>query len=114
MLIIVTKTAKLPNKDALIARITAQYPEVKSIVHNVNLDKTNVILGKKTTTIYGEDHIIDSIGDIKFKISPKSFFQVNPTQTKVLYDKALEYADINEHDVVIDRSEERRVGKEGR
>ena len=102
MLIFVTKTAKLPNKDALIARITAQYPEVKSIVHNVNPDKTNVILGKKTTTIYGEDHIIDSIGDIKFKISPKSFFQVNPTQTKVLYEKALEYADINEHDVVID------------
>src|SRR5699024_222632 len=92
MIIFVTKTGKLPNEAQLIEKVTAQFPEVKSIIHNVNPKKTNVILGDKTRTIFGADYIIDTIGDLKFKISPKSFFQVNPAQTKALYDNALEYA----------------------
>ena len=102
MVIFVTKTRKLPHEDELVKRITAKFPDVKSIVHNINSFRTNVILGEKTRTLYGDDFIYDSIGDLRFKISPKSFFQVNPTQTKVLYEKAVEYAQLKETDIVID------------
>ena len=102
MIILVTRTEKLPQREELIKQLVETYPSIKSIIQNINSDKTNVILGKKSRTLYGEDYIYDSIGDLKFKISPRSFYQVNPTQTKVLYEKALEYADVGENDVVID------------
>lgn len=102
MIILVTRTKHLPHKQTLIEQLTKKFPSLKSIIHNINSDKTNVILGKQTNTIYGDDYIIDSIDDLKFKISPQSFYQVNPTQTKVLYDTALQYAEVDENDVVID------------
>src|SRR5699024_11658159 len=64
--------------------------------------RTNVILGKKTRLLWGEKYIYDTIGDIRFAISAQSFYQVNPPQTKKLYDKALEYAAIDSDDVGID------------
>ena len=67
-------------------------PEMTSICININKKNTNVILGDKCKTLWGEDTISDYIGDVKFKISPLSFFQVNPVQTKKLYEKAMEYA----------------------
>lgn len=102
MIILVTRTEKLPHQTELIKQLTETYPAIKSIIQNVNKEKTNVIMGKKSRTIYGEDYIYDAIGDLKFKISPRSFYQVNPTQTKVLYNKALEYASVGPNDVVID------------
>ncbi|WP_082235193.1 23S rRNA (uracil(1939)-C(5))-methyltransferase RlmD [Halobacillus massiliensis] len=102
MIVFVTKTKKLPHKEALIEKIRDAYPNVKSIVHNVNPARTNVILGRETHVIYGEEYIYDTIGDIKFMISPKSFYQVNPTQTKKLYDQALKYADLRGGETVID------------
>ena len=77
-------------------------PNVKSIVQNVNSKRTNVILGNQTNVLWGEEYIYDYIGDVKFAISAKSFYQVNPEQTKVLYDKALEYADLTGEETVID------------
>lgn len=102
MIVIVTRTEKLPQQDKLIKELTETYPHVKSVVHNVNKERTNVILGKKTKVIWGDAYIYDTIGDIRFAISAKSFYQVNPQQTKVLYKKALEYANIGANDVVID------------
>lgn len=102
MIVIVTRTEKLPQQDKLIKELTETYSHVKSIVHNVNKERTNVILGKKTKVIWGEAYIYDTIGDIRFAISAKSFYQVNPQQTKVLYEKALEYAKIGANDIVID------------
>lgn len=102
MVIIVTRTKKLPFQRELIERLTGERPEIKSIIHNVNSSKTNVILGQKNRTIYGDNYIVDTVGNLQFKLSPKSFFQVNPTQTKVLYEQALTYAQINQNDVVID------------
>ncbi|WP_079478675.1 23S rRNA (uracil(1939)-C(5))-methyltransferase RlmD [Halobacillus salinus] len=102
MVVIVTKTKKLPHQDKLIDEIRDAFPNVKSIVHNVNSAKTNVILGKQTNVIYGDEYIYDTIGDIKFMISPLSFYQVNPTQTKALYDQALQYADLRGGETVID------------
>ena len=102
MLVFITRTAELPNKQAIIEDITAKFPSVKSIVQNVNNKRTNVIFGDATTVLYGSEYIYDFIGDIKFAISARSFYQVNPTQTKVLYDKALEYAKLDGNETVID------------
>ena len=66
------------------------------------MKKTNVIFGDETKVLWGEEVIYDYIGDIRFAISARSFYQVNPEQTKVLYDKALEYAGLNGEETVID------------
>ncbi|MFS8601045.1 23S rRNA (uracil(1939)-C(5))-methyltransferase RlmD [Priestia megaterium] len=102
MVVIVTRTAELPNKKRIIEDIIEAVPNVKSIVQNVNSKRTNVILGNQTHVLWGEEYIYDYIGDVKFAISAKSFYQVNPEQTKVLYDKALEYADLTGEETVID------------
>ena len=102
MIILVTRTEKLPHQQELIEQLTDTYPAIKSIIQNVNEAKTNVILGKMAKTLYGDDYIIDTIGDLKFAISAKSFYQVNPVQTKKLYDKALEFANVGANDTVID------------
>lgn len=102
MIILVTRTKVLPKEKAFIEQIKKSLPQVKSIIHNINDRKTNVILGSQMRTIYGASHLMDSIGELQFKLSPRSFFQVNPTQTKVLYDQALKYADLKADDIVID------------
>lgn len=102
MIVIVTRTAELPHKKELIKELHETYPHVKSIIHNINKERTNVILGKESKILWGEAYIYDKIGDIKFAISGKSFYQVNPTQTKKLYDKALEYANLTGGETVID------------
>ncbi|MBP1970407.1 23S rRNA (uracil1939-C5)-methyltransferase [Virgibacillus natechei] len=102
MIVLITRTEKLPHKEQLIKEITETYPHVKSIMHNVNNKQTNVIFGQEIKRLWGEDYIYDTIGDIRFAISAKSFYQVNPPQTKILYDKALEYAKIDSNDTVID------------
>src|SRR5699024_5488723 len=102
MIVIITRTPDLPHQDELVKELIKTYPHIKSIVHNINDQKTNSIWGKTSKAIWGEDYIYDKIGDIKFAISAKSFYQVNPPQTKKLYDKALEYARIGSNDTVVD------------
>ncbi|MCI3987768.1 23S rRNA (uracil-5-)-methyltransferase RumA, partial [Bacillus vallismortis] len=80
----------------------AAFPQVISIVQNLNPNKTNVIVGNETNVIWGEEYIYDLIGEVKFAISARSFYQVNPEQTNVLYDKALEYAELQGEETVID------------
>lgn len=102
MIILVINGHKIPKKQQLIDMLLQKEPNIKSIVINKNTKKTNVVLGRENTTIYGRDYITEKIGDIKFLISPSSFFQVNPIQTKVLYKKALEYAGLTGQEIVID------------
>ncbi|MCT2536819.1 23S rRNA (uracil(1939)-C(5))-methyltransferase RlmD [Aquibacillus koreensis] len=102
MIVLVTRTEELPYADELVKELHETYPQIKSIVQNINKQRTNVILGRKTKLLWGEEYIYDTIGDIKFAISAKSFYQVNPPQTKKLYDKALEYADLSGGETVID------------
>ncbi|RSK25799.1 23S rRNA (uracil(1939)-C(5))-methyltransferase RlmD [Bacillus sp. HMF5848] len=102
MVVLVTRTADLPHKKKIVEEIVAALPQVKSVVQNVNTKRTNVIFGDETRVLWGEEYIYDYIGDIKFAISARSFYQVNPEQTKVLYDKALEYANLSAEDSVID------------
>ncbi|RYG73304.1 23S rRNA (uracil(1939)-C(5))-methyltransferase RlmD [Lentibacillus lipolyticus] len=102
MIVLVTRTKELPHKDKLVKELTETYPHIKSIVHNINDRRTNVILGKETEVIWGDEYIYDKIGDVTFAISPQSFYQVNPKQTKVLYEQAMEYAQIGSTDTVVD------------
>lgn len=102
MVVLVTNGSKLPNKDEFIRLITENIPGIKSIVQNINSKPTNVILGQECITLWGESTISDYIGEFKFNISPLSFFQVNPVQTEVLYNKALEYAGLTGDETVFD------------
>ncbi|MEK4967066.1 23S rRNA (uracil(1939)-C(5))-methyltransferase RlmD [Cytobacillus sp. FSL R7-0696] len=102
MIVLVTKAKDLPNRKKIIADITKNIAGVKSIVQNVNHKKTNVIMGDETRVLWGQEVIYDYIGDVRFAISARSFYQVNPEQTKVLYDKALEYAALTGKEEVID------------
>jgi 23S rRNA (uracil1939-C5)-methyltransferase len=102
MVVLVTRTAEIPQKTKLVEEIVARLPKVKSVVHNINSKRTNVILGEKTSVLWGNEVIYDFIGDVKFAISALSFYQVNPVQTKVLYDKALEYTGLDGEETVID------------
>lgn len=102
MVVFVTKSADFPHKNEILSKITEQFPQIKSVVQNINNKRTNVIFGDETKVLWGEEYIYDKIGDIKFAISARSFYQVNPEQTKVLYDKALEYAKLTGEESVID------------
>ncbi|PWW20557.1 23S rRNA m(5)U-1939 methyltransferase [Cytobacillus oceanisediminis] len=102
MIVLVTRTNELPYKQKIVEEIVENIQGVKSVVHNVNSKKTNVIMGDVTRVLWGEEVIYDFIGDIKFAISARSFYQVNPEQTKVLYEKALEYANLSGEEKVID------------
>lgn len=102
MVVLVTRTAELTHKKAIVEEIVRSVPGLKSIIQNINSMKTNVILGNKTNVLWGDEVIHDYIGDIRFAISPRSFYQVNPEQTKILYDKALEYAELSGDETVID------------
>ncbi|EJO5346879.1 23S rRNA (uracil(1939)-C(5))-methyltransferase RlmD [Clostridium botulinum] len=103
MLVIVTnKENEIPHKEELIDKITKEFSNIKSIIQNINTKKTNVILGQKCITLWGKDTITDYIEKFRFNISPLSFFQVNPTQTEVLYKKALEFAELKGKEIVFD------------
>lgn len=102
MVVLVTKKKKFSQKEAAIAVIQKLVPNVTSIMQNINSAKTNVIFGDETINLWGKDVIIDTIGDVRFEISARSFYQVNPVQTEVLYQQALDYADLQGNERVID------------
>jgi len=102
MVVLVTNGAHIPHKDQWIAGIRAALPDVASIVQNVNTRDTNVIFGEETRTLWGSDVIYDELDGIRFAISARSFYQVNPDQTVALYRKAVEYAGLTGAENVID------------
>ena len=102
MVVLVANGTNLPHLSELASILKENIPGFKTLVLNINKAKTNVILGKENKVIYGNGKINDYIGDLVFEISPLSFFQVNPVQTEVLYNKALEYAELKENDTVFD------------
>ena len=102
MVVLVANGRKLPYLNELASVLAENIPGFKTLVVNVNREKTNVILGNENRIVYGDGKINDYIGNLVFEISPLSFFQVNPVQTEVLYNKALEYANLGENDTVFD------------
>lgn len=93
---------KLPDENGLVSALTEAEPSIKSILINVNKEKTNVILGKTCRTLWGEDYITDILCGLTFRISPLSFYQVNRDQAEKLYNKAAEYANLSGNETVLD------------
>ncbi|TQR17701.1 23S rRNA (uracil(1939)-C(5))-methyltransferase RlmD [Psychrobacillus vulpis] len=102
MVVLVTKHVKLSKKEDIIELIREVEPNVTSIMQNVNTRNTNVIFGDETNILWGKAVIEDRIGVVRFEISARSFYQVNPVQTEVLYKQALDYAQLSGDETVID------------
>lgn len=92
----------LPDEAGLVSILTKANADIKSIVININTEKTNVILGKKCRTVWGEDYITDELCSLKFRISPLSFYQVNRSMAQKLYQKAAEYACLTGKETLLD------------
>ncbi len=101
MVCVVINSGQLPHAQELVEELLT-IPGMHDISLNINREKSNVILGRKIIKLYGAGYIEDYIGDVKFRISPLSFFQVNPTQTEKLYGKVLEYAKLTGKETVWD------------
>ena len=102
MCIIVINGDEIPNEKKLVEDLIVKFPKIKTIVKNVNKKNTNVILGNKNIVLYGKGYIKDKLGDLEFKISPLSFYQVNPIQAENLYSIGVKYANITKEDIVFD------------
>ena len=101
MVCLIINGKDLPEKEKLVEKLK-KIPGMKSISLNLNREKTNVILGKEQVNLFGPGYITDKIGEVSYHISPQSFFQVNPLQTKKLYETALEYAGLTGKEQVFD------------
>ena len=102
MCILVLNKKELKKEKELIKVLIREFPEIKTIVKNYNMKNTNVILGNENEVIYGDGYIYDELGDYTFKISPLSFYQINPIQTEALYNIAIEMADLKKTDTLFD------------
>ena len=102
MVVLVLSSPIMPSKNNFVKALLKIHPEITTIVVNVNNRSTSMVLGEKEQVIYGKGYIEDVLCGKTFRISPKSFYQVNPVQTEKLYRKALEYADLKGDEVVVD------------
>ena len=102
MLIFVTKEKDFPNKAEIAAKIMERFPQVISVIQNINKAKTNVILGEDTLVIAGKSKIQEKVKKLSFDISPVSFFQTNTLQAEKLYDQVLEFAGLTGVETVLD------------
>ncbi len=102
MLVIITKNKEIKGIDAILDTLKNEFTNLVSIIQNINDKPTNVIMGKKCITLLGTDTIVDKLGDFYFKISPLSFYQVNPVQTEALYYTAIEMADLKGTETAFD------------
>ena len=102
MVVFVTGTDYFPKKKELLKELTERHPEIVSIIQNINKRRTSMILGNRSFTLYGKDHITDELCGCRFKISASSFYQINHAQTEKLYAYALDQAEIKKEDTVFD------------
>ncbi|TWW13694.1 23S rRNA (uracil-5-)-methyltransferase RumA [Dellaglioa algida] len=102
MVVLVTRSKKLPMFTEITAAIREALPDVTTIVQNTNSEKTNVILGRENKVLFGPGYIEDQLNGLTFRISPHSFYQINPVQTEKLYAAAFERAGLTGNETVID------------
>lgn len=102
MCILVVNDSKFNQEQELVKLLCEKYPEIKTIVKNINNKNTNVILGKENINLYGSGYIEDKLGEYIFKISPMSFYQVNPVQAEILYTTAINQANLDKNDILFD------------
>ncbi len=102
LLTLVINGESLPNAEELVGMITEKFSEVVGILLNINKKATNVILGEKFITLFGRDHIFDTLGGVRLKITAPSFYQVNHASAELLYAKAKELASPTKDDILLD------------
>ena len=102
MVVLVTGTSVFPSKNNFIKELLKIHPEITTIVQNINNKFTSMVLGDKENILYGKGYIEDVLCGCTFRISPKSFYQINPVQTEILYGKAIEFAGLTGKEKVID------------
>ena len=102
MVVLVLGSPIMPSKNNFVKALRKKHPEISTVIVNVNDKRTSMVLGDKESVIYGKGYISDELCGCKFKISSKSFYQVNPVQTEVLYNKAIELAGLTGKEKVLD------------
>ena len=102
MVTLVTNKRKMPNEEIIVDAIAEEVPNIASIVQNVQTKRTNVILGRQSLVLWGQPYIEDSMLGLTFRISSKSFYQVNTPQAEVLYKTAIDAADLQGNETVLD------------
>ena len=102
MVVLVLGSPVLPSKNNFVKALRKLHPEISTVIINVNDKRTSMVLGDKESVIYGKGYIEDTLCGCTFRISPKSFYQVNPVQTELLYGKAIAYAGLTGKETVVD------------
>lgn len=102
MVVLVIGSPIFPSKNNFVKALRKKYPQITTVVLNVNDKKTSMVLGERDIVIYGKGYIRDTLCGCTFRISPRSFYQVNPVQTEILYKTAIEYAGLGRKETVID------------
>ncbi len=102
MVVLVLADAILPSKNNFVKALRKNHPDISTVVINVNDKRTSMVLGERNITVYGKGYIEDSLLGCTFRISPNSFYQVNPKQTEILYKKAIDCAGLTGKETVID------------
>ncbi len=102
MVVLVLASPIMPSKNNFVKALRKEHPEITTVVVNVNDRHTSMVLGEKEQVIYGPGYIVDELCGMTFKISPKSFYQINPAQTEKLYNKAMQYAGLTGKEKVLD------------
>ena len=102
MVIFVKNGKKFKQGDILTERLKQHFPAIVSIKQNVNDTHSNVIMGQNSYTLYGKDEIVDTLSDVTFKINDQSFYQINSIQTEKLYQRAIDYAELQGEETVLD------------
>ena len=102
MVVIVTPTELFPGRNNFVKDLLALEPKITTVVQNIQSRDTSIVLGPKERVIYGKGYIIDELCGLKFKLSPRSFYQINPVQTEKLYNIAVEFANLRSGNIVID------------
>jgi len=102
MVVLVTGTPVFTAKKHFVAKLRELHPEITTILQNVNDKRTSLVLGEREKVLYGPGYIVDELCGCRFRISAKSFYQINPVQTEVLYSKAMEFAELTGKEKVLD------------
>lgn len=101
-LVLVTNTKELPQREQFVAQVQSRLPEVVSLMHNINPGRTSLVWGEETKHLWGQEYITEKLGQITFRLSARAFFQLNPAQTKVLYDEVKKALELAPNETLID------------
>ena len=102
MVVLVTGTMDFPKQESFVNALLTRHPDITTVVQNVNNKRTSLLLGEESRVLFGSGYIEENLCGFRFRISPKAFYQINPTQTEILYNKALEFAQLTGKETVLD------------